>query len=198
MALSAMSTGGVVALLVGSTFSDIRAVVSIKSSGLNSFRFTYRGEPILRLPEMPLTETVRSAVLDAQPARCKPGGAEEDWSCFNQSSIFLSRLALHGLGDPMKLAAGVIPVERINGPVLLLSGIGDMALPSSLLFEVVEKRLEAHQFPFPHEHVAYPGAGHRLGMPHLPRTDDQFEYLLLGGNAKDAAAANIEILASYD
>ena len=186
-----LSTGGVIALLVASTFPEIRAVASIKSGGLNHLHATYRGKPLPRLPDLPLTETVRNAILEAQPDFCKPGGAEEDWSCFDQSYIFLNRMLLHGMGQPDHLVEGVIPVERINGPILLVSGIGDLALPSTLLFEIVVKRLEKYDFPFPFEHVAYPGAGHRLGIPHLPRTDDKFGYLLLGGNAKDAAAANI-------
>ncbi len=186
-----MSTGGVVALVLGSRFPDIRAVVSIKSSGLNGFQFTYRGEPIPRLPRMPLTETLGAAVISEQPAECRPGGAEEGWSCYDQTSLFLTRLVFHGFVNPGSLEQGVIPVERINGPVLLISGVGDLALPSTLLSEVAYRRLEMHQFAFPYEHLAYPGAGHRLGAPNLPRTDDRFGSLLLGGNPKDAAAANV-------
>ena len=186
-----MSTGGVVALLVAATFPEISAVVSVKSGGLNSFNFTYRGEPVGSLPAMPLTDRVRAEILEAQPEKCKPGGAEQDWSCFDQSMIFITRLALHGFKDPGSISSGVIPVERINGPILLVSGMGDKALPSTLLFEIILERLERHNFSHPVEHVAYPGAGHRLGIPHLPRTEGQFGYLLLGGNAKDAAAANL-------
>ncbi len=185
-----MSTGGVVALLVGSRFPDIRAVVSIKSGGVNGFQFTYRGDPVPRFPRMPLTKTLRAALISEQPAECRPGGAEEGWSCIDQTSVSLTRHLFYGFVNPGYLEQGVIPVERINGPVLLISGVGDLALPSTLLSEVAYRRLETHEFAFPYEHLAYPGAGHRLGAPNLPRTDDRFGSLLLGGNPKDAAAAN--------
>lgn len=186
-----MSTGGVVALQVAAYFSEIRAVVSIKSSGLNSFNFTYGGASLPRLPELPVTPTLRDDLMYQQPPRCKPGGDAEEWSCFDRASLFLYRVAFNVFTAPDVLAEAVIPVERINGPVLLISGIGDLALPATLLSEIAYKRLEENQFTFPYEHIAYPGAGHRLGVPNLPRTDDKISGLLLGGNAKDAAAANV-------
>jgi dienelactone hydrolase len=187
-----MSTGGVVALQVAAHLSDIVAVVAIKSSGLNSFNFTYRGAPVPRLPELPLTPTLRDDLMYQQPAGCKPGGDSDEWSCFDRASLFLYRLAFNALIRRDGLGDAVIPVERINGPVLLISGIGDLALPATLLSEIAYKRLEASQFAYPYEHIALPGAGHRLGVPNLPRTVDKIGSLLLGGNAKDAAAANLE------
>jgi dienelactone hydrolase len=187
-----MSTGGVVALQVATHFSEIAAVVSIKSSGLNSFNFAYRGAPVPRLPELPLTPTLRDDLMFQQPARCKPGGDADEWSCFDRASLFLYRLTFNAFGRSDVLGEAVIPVERINGPVLLISGIGDLALPATLLSEIAYKRLEESQFAFDYEHIALPGAGHRLGVPNVPRTDDKIGSLLLGGNAKDAAAANVE------
>lgn len=186
-----MSTGGVVALQVAAHFSEIRAVVSIKSTGLNSFNFTYGGTPLPRLPELPVTPTLRDDLMYQQPPRCKPGGDAEDWSCFDRSMLFLYQVTFNVFTAPDVLAQAVIPVERINGPVLLVSGTGDLALPATLLSEIAYKRLEENQFTFPYDHIALPGAGHRLGVPNLPRTDDTIFGLLLGGNAKDAAAANV-------
>jgi dienelactone hydrolase len=186
-----MSTGGVVALQVAAHFPEIRAVVSIKSSGLNSFNFTYGGAPLPRLPELSVTPTLQDDLTYQQPPRCKPGGDAEKWSCFDRSLLFLYRVTFNVFTAPHVLAQAVIPVERINGPVLLISGIGDLALPATLLSEIAYKRLEDTRFAFPYEHIAFPGAGHRLGLPNLPRTDDTIFGLLLGGNAKDAAAANV-------
>ncbi len=186
-----MSLGGLLGLLLGSRFPDIKAVVSVKGSGVNIFQFTYRGEPVPRLPRMRLAGTLRAAVISEQPAECRPGGAEEGWSCIDNTSVSVTRRLFQGLVDPGSLEQGVIPVERINGPVLLVSGFGDLAWPSTLYSEVAFKRLESHEFPFPFEHLAYPGAGHRLGAPNLPRTDDRIGSRLLGGNPKDAAAANV-------
>lgn len=188
-----MSLGGLLGLLLGSRFEDIKAVVSIKGSGvIVGFDFTFRGEPIPRT-RLEGTETLRAAIRAEQPPECKPETPEGDWSCFDWVPVHLNMLLFHGLTNPGSLAQGVIPVEKINGPVLLVSGFGEGNWPSTLYTEVASRRLELHDFPFPYEHLAYPGAGHRLGVPYTPRTEDTSGGLrLMGGNPRDAAAANAD------
>lgn len=60
------------------------------------------------------------------------------------------------------LEAATISVERINGPLLLLSGRADTLWPSTMLCEMVVERLLGHAFPHPFEHVAYADAGHLI------------------------------------
>ena len=60
--------------------------------------------------------------------------------------------------------AAAIPVERIEAPILLLSGDFDDLWPSTLGGEQVIKRLRANDFPYKAEHIAYPGAGHMPGF----------------------------------
>jgi dienelactone hydrolase len=57
-------------------------------------------------------------------------------------------------------AAAVIPVERVNGPVLLFSAKEDRVWPSTLMADRVIERLKERRFPFAYEHVSYDGAGH--------------------------------------
>ena len=54
-----------------------------------------------------------------------------------------------------------IPVEKIQGPVLLVSGSDDQVWPSSALADIAMRRLEAHDFAFPFKHLRYEGAGGR-------------------------------------
>ena len=61
-----------------------------------------------------------------------------------------------------------IPVEAIKAPILLLSGKQDTTWPSSLMSEMVVKRLRDHNFTFPYEHIAYDDAGHMIAWK---RTD---------------------------
>jgi hypothetical protein len=63
------------------------------------------------------------------------------------------------------VAAAEIPVERINGPVLLISGTDDAVWPSTTLSEFAVRRLRAHDHPHKVEHLAYEGAGHVIGPP---------------------------------
>jgi uncharacterized protein len=91
-------------------------------------------------------------------------------------------------------AETVIPVERINGPLLLLSGADDKLWPSSEMAAAIVARLKAKGFSSDVECVVYPDAGHTLN-----------EYVILGGtpdgNRKarlDSEARTLEFLARLD
>lgn len=62
-------------------------------------------------------------------------------------------------------ADAVIPVERINGPILMISGKADAMWPSSRMSDDVVKRLQDKGFAHPVTNLAYPDAGHAVGMP---------------------------------
>jgi len=57
-----------------------------------------------------------------------------------------------------------IPVERINGPVLLISGKADALWPSFEMGERVVARLKAKNFGYPVQHLSYDAAGHMVFM----------------------------------
>jgi dienelactone hydrolase len=60
----------------------------------------------------------------------------------------------------------IIPVETINGPVLLVSGGSDGLWPSNAMSQQVTARLKAHHFRFRVVHLNYPDAGHgAFGAP---------------------------------
>ena len=71
----------------------------------------------------------------------------------------------YSLTDEAAETAALIPVERINGPVLLISGTDDRVWPSSAMSDRVIERLRHHAFAFPSEHLRYEGAGHAVLMP---------------------------------
>jgi dienelactone hydrolase len=89
--------------------------------------------------------------------------AAVDW---NQSPVRLTPGFLAGLTDEATVTAAEIPAERINGPILLISGTDDQVWPSSILAEVAVRRLRRWQHPFSVEHLSYEGAGHSIGPPH--------------------------------
>lgn len=67
--------------------------------------------------------------------------------------------------------ASLIEVEKINGPVLLLSGEADELWPSTPMANSVIERLKEKKFKFAYNHYSYPGAGHLIFMgdpSHLP------------------------------
>jgi dienelactone hydrolase len=90
-----------------------------------------------------------------------------------------------------------IQVEKIQGPVLLLSGKADDLWPSDYMSEQIITRLRANSFRFSYEHIAYENAGHLIS-----RITD--ETTRLGGTAdgnraaqEDAQTRMIEFLAEH-
>jgi dienelactone hydrolase len=61
-----------------------------------------------------------------------------------------------------------IPVERTEGPVLLLSGGADPVWPARRLSAVAAERLARHDFPYAFDHRTYDGCGHLIGVSYAP------------------------------
>lgn len=155
------SRGGELALLLGASFpTTVGAVIAYAPSGVvwgavghDAPSWTYHGEP---LPYMPnhVSDEQAAAFFAREPFVAEP------WYRAN-------------LGDAAAQAACAIPVERIRGPVLLLSGEDDAMWPAMAMAELVIERLRAHAFPYRYRHLAYPDTGHLiwpLCCPGLPTT----------------------------
>ena len=69
------------------------------------------------------------------------------------------------IGRPMTMDRPEIPVERINGAVLLISGRDDEVWPSTEMADAIMARLRQHRFAHPFVHLAYDHAGHGIGRP---------------------------------
>ena len=86
-----------------------------------------------------------------------------------------------------------IPVEKIRGPVLLISGKSDQLWPSTPMSEQVMARLDARHFPYPHTHLAYDDAGHAVFGPPLPADSPNLPRLAsLGGTPQGNQAARMD------
>lgn len=85
-----------------------------------------------------------------------------------------------------------IPVERINGPVLLIGADADGVWPSSALSKVAFDRLQRHGHPWADQLLRYPGAGHIITVPYQPVAPLFFSYrgLETGGDPHSNAIAN--------
>jgi dienelactone hydrolase len=145
LGMAGVSKGGELALLVSSMHPEVRAVAAFVPSGVvfpsiggqfaPSSSWSYRGR------EVPYV----------------PYGDAGDAS--NIIDYYVSGLQQ---ADSSTVAAATIPVERINGPVLLLSGRDDNLWPSTRLGDMIIERLDHHQFPHENTHVAYEDAGHLI------------------------------------
>jgi uncharacterized protein len=151
------SRGADLALLIGAHYPDITCVVGIVPShvafpghtqSFTTSAWTFQGK---ELPFVPVSEA-------AVP--------------------FLRKRDLRAafetmLRDTRAEARAAIPVERINGPILLLSATRDEIAPSTPMAEKLIARLKAKRFKHHHEHVAVAG-GHAEPLAHF---DKVFAFL---------------------
>ncbi|WP_216215652.1 acyl-CoA thioester hydrolase/BAAT C-terminal domain-containing protein [Amycolatopsis aidingensis] len=113
--------------------------------------WTLRGEPLPYLPYT-LSEELRACVRSGQP-------------------VPLARAFRPPPEDPAELERVSIPVERIRGPVLLLSAADDRMWPGADYCQVAMDRLSAAGHPHDFRHRVFPGAGHGIaGPPGAPLT----------------------------
>ena len=56
--------------------------------------------------------------------------------------------------------AAVIQVEKITGPILLISSKMDNMWPSEFAAKQITKRLQEHSFPYFYQHLSYDYGGH--------------------------------------
>lgn len=166
LAVLGISKGAEAALLLASTFESIRAVVSYAPSAFvyegltgreenqNKSSWLYEGKP------WPFLSQVPSPAILAYEQQCLRE---------NIPIAFRSRY-LSSFEQSCHDEQATIPVEKINGPVLLISGQDDQMWPSERFGSLIEQRLKQHGFPHDILHLTYENAGHKIGIPFLPTT----------------------------
>jgi len=138
------SKGGELALLLASYYPDIKAVVGLvpgyavfmaHTSTADTASFSMNGKS---LPFVPVPES-------AVPFFYAP----------NRNL----RLAFDEMiKDKVAVEKAAIAVERINGPILLVSAKHDELWPSMEMSEAIGQRLAKHKFPFTFKHVVIDGS----------------------------------------
>lgn len=143
------SKGGELVLLLASKYSEIKGVIAVVPSHVtweginadwsssNSSSWSYGGEPVPYVPDDKNTDS----------------GFVELYKLSLQQKEYVEKAR--------------IPVEKINGNVLIVSGVDDKMWPSTLMGNEVIKRLEEHNFPYWYRHDAYENAGHSLHPDYL-------------------------------
>jgi len=163
----AVSRGAELALLLGSNFSQIHAIVAYapshvawaaggrdKNTGEIPPSWTRGGKALPFVP-LPLRQFIfRSAVPVALLKR----------------PVMFRELFHAGLRKSKALATAEIPVEKIGGSILLISGGDDHLWPADEMSGRIVVRLKKSRFAHPVEHLHYPKAGHMLRHPYLPTT----------------------------
>ena len=154
IAVVGTSKGGEAALLVSATYREIRAVVAYSPSHV-----VFQG---INEAWSDASASKSSWTLDGKPVPFVPFRINNDY--IERYGFYLG-LYLGSLQDRQAVERAFIPVERINGPILLASGMNDAIWPSSMMCEQVVERLKQRHFAFSFQHFPYDGAGHLLAGP---------------------------------
>jgi dienelactone hydrolase len=162
-----ISRGAELALLLGSTFPQIRAVIAYapssvawaasgrdKATGELIPSWTWRGKPVPFAP-LPLRGFMWRSAFPVVALK-RP--------------VIFRNLFRAGLRNRDAVERAAIPVENIRGPLLLISGGDDHLWPAAEMSEVIVARLKQHGSTHAAEHLHFPHAGHMLRYPYLPVT----------------------------
>lgn len=165
------SKGAELALLLGATYPEVKAVVAIAPtsvawSGLAApyhvASWTLQGQPVPYVQSRPsMTELFHFFV----------GGASSWRPAYE-----------NGLKHKDEVEKAAIPVEKTNGPLLLISGTDDQMWPSDKMAADVMKRLNDAHHPFADQHLSYDGAGHALMQPFTSHLTDASWRTFVGGS----------------
>jgi dienelactone hydrolase len=192
LAVMGGSKGGELGLLLGTLYPQLKAVIVYVPSGVvwnGVFRgkedpdqlassWSWRGKPLPYVSRAPMHSLQEQIERD--------------------EAISLLPLYYAALTDTVTVQQAMIPVEKTQGAILLISGGDDQFWPSSLFSAMVVERLRQHDYAHLFQHLQYPHAGHGIGLPHLPATVNQLRHpirglrLRSGGTARENAHARVD------
>jgi dienelactone hydrolase len=169
MGVVGYSRGGELALLLGASYPQIRTVVAYAPSGVLWGAYPSTGDAAWTRggEDIPYVSSFTQEQWDEALAQGRVRPDTFDW--------YLIPLQDKALAEPATIA-----VEKINGPILLISGKDDKLWPSSDLAEIVVKRLRSIGLGNAVQHLAYVGAGHSFGWPHVPTTVTRYKHSVSG------------------
>jgi fermentation-respiration switch protein FrsA (DUF1100 family) len=176
VALSGQSRGGELVLLLGATFPDaVSAVIGYVPSALIHSAQNACDPAIGR--EGP------TWLLDGKPLpHIWENNRTASWAPFDEGPPphRHAKAMLTALDDPEAVERARIPVEKIRGPVMLLSAEDDGSWPSSRYSRMVTERLAAHGHPYAVEHLDFDHAGHAIVFPYVPTTQLVYAHPVSG------------------
>lgn len=159
------SKGAELSLLLGTVYPEISCVISSSPTSVVSIgdsaelpngnfatysSWSENGQPI---PFVPWTEEMCREV----GVRLRKGMRIDD----------IHDQAMQKVDDPTVYD---IAVERIQGPILLISSGDDHWWAANKHANRIMERLRRHEFAYEYRHLDYPSAGHIIRFPYLPTT----------------------------
>jgi hypothetical protein len=183
-----VSRGAELALLLGATYPEVKAVVALAPSHVV-------WEGAVRDPSKKGIAALRADLsawtLDGRPLAFVPktiGPALAAKIEAGERFAAAEMMSLDGV-DPDRLSRATIPVEKINGPVFLVSSRADRMWPAAAMADEVERRLRAAHFAHRIERLDYVDAAHTVPDSWMPNA--------YGGTLGGTATGNARAFADY-
>lgn len=184
------STNAELVLLLAATYSDkISGVIAICPSSVtwSNTVFPWSSEEIMS-----------KWTLDGRPV---PFVAMEKINGNETNQLETLSYWNAGLDDSLKVSKAAIQVERIGGPILLITPVDDKVWPSFRMSEMIMNRLDDHDFKFNYENITYENAGHTISAQYsksytaekgtMMVDGKEYEYAF-GGTPSGTLAAQID------
>lgn len=155
------SRGGELALLLGSTFKELTSVIAVSPSPIlfqcrnKSITWKYKN---MNIPFLKLKINVGFFLISAF------------FDIIHKRAIDFSKVYLKAIKNYDDIKEKFIPIQKINGPILFISGKYDNIWPSQKLCQFSVKRLAELKFPFKYKILNYE-AGHYIYYPYIPVGD---------------------------
>jgi dienelactone hydrolase len=183
IAIFGASKGGELALLVGSQYPQVHAVIADVPSP-----FAWQG-----IPTGPSSEVTSSWTVDGQPVPFVPYASamgQVFQKAFADRTPVVMRPAYE---DARKnndaVSKAFFHIENVHGPILFLSAGDDQIWDSAAQATMAMGYLRRHNHAYADEHATYPDAGHLFlfASTYFPATQVPFGgglTLMLGGTAQ--------------
>ncbi len=187
------SKGGELALLLGAVYpDDVGAVVGYAPSPIIWQAIPYDREVYYGGPRSPWSFRGKPVPFLPLPRPLPSELVRMTGSFFDGSSVSGRPFYERALANRTAVNAATIAVEKIKGPVMLISGTEDELWPSTRFAEMAIERLKAQGHPFPHEHLVYEGAGHLITLPGYEPEEGWARRVKLGGSSEANEHANTD------
>ena len=144
------SKGAELGMLIASKRPDIQCIATIAP-----------GSAVFQGFKPPKYPVISSWSLDGEELTFVPNNYDSHFfKTYDGMYLWYRTLAQHE-----EVEAAIIPVEKINGNILMLSGVEDQIWPSTYMAEQIISRLHVSGFEHSYDHLAFPNAGHGIAEP---------------------------------
>lgn len=175
LAVAGVSRGGELALILGAQYPQIHAVIAEVPSNVRWGSASVKGKAAWTLDGKPLAYLSGDGTTQATVETLPDGKIG-----YRLTPIFQAAI---DKADPATLASVTIPVEQIQGHILLIGGADDGVWPSCGMAKIAMDRLtnSGHSNKYTDEFLCFKDAGHMIGTPGFPTTESYAYYVASAG-----------------